>query len=112
MNRGAAVDRSVERVHQGARRKVLLTWPQEIDARLDLLVRAATEAGERTNRSELLAALIASTKTTPKKLADTLRAYRRLDPETFTAAHDRPDLPTVRRTGPKTASGDTTAPTP
>ena len=51
--------------------------PQPLDTRLDALVRTAERAGERTNRRELVAALILATPTAPTELADLLHRYRR-----------------------------------
>lgn len=57
-------------------RQVGLRWPTAVDARLDLLLAAAIDAGERTNRKELLAALVAGCDLDGPALGQALRAYR------------------------------------
>jgi hypothetical protein len=86
---------------QQQRRTTSVQWPEDIDRRLNILVRAATAAGERTSRAELLAALVAAADTQPEQLALLLRHYRRL-PDTALADDElREDLPHVRSPGPR-----------
>ncbi|MFF0000748.1 hypothetical protein [Streptomyces avermitilis] len=89
---------------QQQRRTTSVQWPEDIDRRLNILVRAATAAGERTSRAELLAALVAAADTQPEQLALLLHRYRRL-PETALADDEsREDLPQVRSPGPRRAA--------
>lgn len=57
-------------------RQVGLRWPVPVDDRLDRLVDRAIEAGERTNRKELLAAIVASCDLDGNALGGLLRRYR------------------------------------
>jgi hypothetical protein len=81
------------------RRATLVTWPTTVDDRLDLLVRAATAAGESVNRSQLLAALVAEASQDPDQLSSVIRRYRTTESDRFVAAHVRADLPVVRKPG-------------
>ncbi len=92
-----------ELLFQGDRRKVLLAWPQAVDVRLEVLVRAATAAGENVSRSQMAAALIARASVDPEELAQTLREYRRMGHADFIDGNTRDDLPTVRHPGPNRA---------
>jgi hypothetical protein len=60
-------------------RQVSFRWPLAIDQRLDALVQRATTAGERTNRRELLAALILTCNLSGDELGSMLRKYRTAD---------------------------------
>ena len=51
-------------------------WPTAVDARLDRIVEAAVEAGERTNRKEVLAALVATLDLDGSACGEMLRRYR------------------------------------
>ena len=90
----------MELLCQQARRTTSVSWPADIDDRLNLLVRAAAAAGERTNRAELLAALVAAADTAPDQLADLLHRYRRLPSDALALDGDCDDLPAVRPPGP------------
>src|SRR5689334_7567629 len=58
-------------------RQFAFRLPLPLDKRLDDLVeRAVTEGLERTNRKELLAAILLATDLTGPELSDLLRAYR------------------------------------
>ena len=57
-------------------RQVGVRWPVSVDDRLDRLVRSAENAGERTNRRELLAALVATCEREGDALGEVLRRYR------------------------------------
>ncbi|MEU1542030.1 hypothetical protein ABZ461_28760 [Actinacidiphila glaucinigra] len=84
------------------RRTTSVGWPVDVDDRLNLLLRAAAAAGERTSRSELLAALVATVDLDPAHLAALLHAYRQLPADALVAldeSHD--DLPVVRSPGPR-----------
>jgi hypothetical protein len=53
-----------------------LRWPIAVDDRLDQLVAAAEGVGERTNRKELLAAIVATSEVDGGALSNCLRRYR------------------------------------
>jgi len=65
------VVRSPER--QGA-----VAWPLPIEGKLDVLLRRAEEAGERTSRKEVVAAVIAAYNADGKKMSTLLKRYRRM----------------------------------
>jgi hypothetical protein len=90
----------VELLWQEPRRNTLVSWPEDVDQRLDILVRAAVAAGEQTSRSQVLGALVAFAETRPEAVADLLRAYRRLTDDALSAGNERADLPTIRSPGP------------
>ncbi|MFD3335970.1 hypothetical protein ACFWV1_25450 [Streptomyces sp. NPDC058700] len=83
------------------RRATSVLWPEDIDRRLNILVRAAAAAGERTSRAELLAALVAAVEVEPEQVAALLRHYRRLPADTLSGDETRNDLPAVRSPGPR-----------
>lgn len=86
-------------VWKSARRTTLISWPSAVDDRLDVLVRAATAAGESISRSQLLAALVAESSQDPDQLSSVIRRYRVTESEHFVAAHRRTGLPAIRRPG-------------
>ncbi|MCH0573079.1 hypothetical protein I3F60_28190 [Streptomyces sp. MUM 136J] len=88
---------------QRPRRNTLVSWPHDVDQRLDILVRAAAAAGEQTSRSQILAALVATAEANPDAVADLLHTYRRLPSDALAADNKRTDLPTVRAPGPTRA---------
>lgn len=57
-------------------RQANVRWPIALDDRLDGLVRRANEAGDRTNRRELLAALLFGADFTGDALRELLTSYR------------------------------------
>jgi hypothetical protein len=59
-------------------KQVGLRIPLAVDARLDRLVDAASIVGERTNRKEIVAALIADCPEDGEALSQRLRRYRKL----------------------------------
>ncbi|MEU9213409.1 hypothetical protein AB0D27_37270 [Streptomyces sp. NPDC048415] len=83
------------------RRTTSVLWPEDVDRRLNILVRAAAAAGERTSRAELLAALVAAAETDPEEVASLLHRYRRMPADALTEDEDRDDLPVVRTPGPR-----------
>lgn len=91
-------------LHQQRRRQTSVLWPEDVDRRLNILVRAAAAAGERTSRAELLAALVAAADVEPEQLAALLHHYRRLSADALTGDQDRDDLPDVRAPGPRRAA--------
>ncbi|MEU6071055.1 hypothetical protein ABZ864_43090 [Streptomyces sp. NPDC047082] len=83
------------------RRTTSVLWPEDVDRRLNILVRAAAAAGERTSRAELLAALVAAVEVEPEQVAALLHQYRSLPGDALTSDQDRNDLPVVRASGPR-----------
>jgi hypothetical protein len=59
-------------------RQIGVRLPIAVDEKLDWLLALAVEAGERTNRKELLAALVASCKFDGDSIGELLRTYRRM----------------------------------
>jgi hypothetical protein len=59
-------------------KQVGLRWPAAVDDKLDRLLESAFDVGERTNRKELLAALVATTGFSGAELGSMLRTYRRM----------------------------------
>lgn len=57
-------------------KQVSFRWAMALDQRLDALVRRAEDAGERTTRREILAALIAHADYSGEELGGLLRALR------------------------------------
>ncbi|MFE7541057.1 hypothetical protein [Streptomyces platensis] len=86
---------------QQRRHVTSVSWPVDVDNRVNTLVRAAAAAGERTSRAELLAALVSACEVDPERLADVLHEYRRLPSGEFAGDEDRDDLPLVRPPGPR-----------
>jgi hypothetical protein len=89
----------VDLLWQCPRRKTLVDWPEDVDRRLDLLVRAAAAAGEQTSRSQVLAALVTAVEVRPSSIATLLHAYRQLPADALEADNVRDDLPFVRSPG-------------
>ncbi|WP_329266666.1 hypothetical protein [Streptomyces sp. NBC_01451] len=87
--------------HQQQRRTTSVQWPEDVDRRLNILVRAATAAGERTSRAELLAALVTTAEAQPEQLALLLHRYRGLPEDALADDAGRNDLPHVRTPGPR-----------
>lgn len=58
-------------------RQVSFRIPLALDQRLDALVERAVEAGERTNRREVLSALLFAAQADGQQLGTILRTYRR-----------------------------------
>lgn len=73
---GDEVDRA-ERIVTSRDKQVGLRLPLAIDQRLDALLARAVEAGERTTRRELLAAIVLAVESSGEDLGQMLRAYRR-----------------------------------
>jgi hypothetical protein len=90
----------VELLCQRPRRNRLVSWPEDVDGRLEILVRAAAAAGEQTSRSQLLAALVAAADLRPDAIADLLHSYRRLAADALSEGNQGDGLPTVRAPGP------------
>jgi hypothetical protein len=75
MDDDVAVDRQ-EVVIQSRDKQVGLRLPLAVDQRIDALLARATSAGERTNRKELIAALLATADLSGEELGSLLRRYR------------------------------------
>jgi hypothetical protein len=86
---------------QRQRRTTSVQWPEDIDRRLNILLRTATAAGERTSRAELLAALVAAADLRPEELTALLHRYRLLPEDALMDDEHRDDLPHVRSPGPR-----------
>jgi hypothetical protein len=65
------------RVVRSPEKQGAVAWPLPVEAKLDVLLRRAEEAGERTSRKELVAALIAVYDGEGEELSALLRRYRR-----------------------------------
>jgi hypothetical protein len=89
----------VELLWQRPRRKTLVDWPEDVDGRLDVLVRAAAAAGEQTSRSQVLAALVTAAEAHPSVIAELLHSYRQMPADALEADNTRDDLPSVRSPG-------------
>ncbi|GAA2735283.1 hypothetical protein [Streptomyces nogalater] len=89
----------MELLWQRPRRKTLVDWPEDVDARLDVLVRAAAAAGEQTSRSQILAALVTAAEVRPTLIAQLLHSYRQMPADALDADNSRDDLPSVRSSG-------------
>lgn len=74
---------------RSVRRRTLITWPEAVDARLDMLVDTAAAAGEVANRSQLLAALVSQAPTDGEDLIAVIRRYRRIDMAEFAVPERR-----------------------
>jgi hypothetical protein len=55
-----------------------ITWPRAVDRRLDQLQAVANDAGDRTTRAELAAAIISDAEADPERLRALLTAYRKM----------------------------------
>lgn len=66
-----------ERLDNSRDRQVSFRLPLALDQRLDALAQRAVDAGERTNRREILSALLFSANHDGEALGVMLRAYRR-----------------------------------
>ncbi|MBY8864480.1 hypothetical protein [Streptomyces sennicomposti] len=89
----------MELLWQRPRRKTLVDWPEDVDTRLDVLVRAAAAAGEQTSRSQILAALVTAAEVRPALIAQLLHSYRQMPADALDADNSRDDLPSVRSPG-------------
>ena len=58
------------------KKNAAIQWPRAVDARLDQLHELATNAGERTTRAELAAAIIVATDAEGERLRQLLTNYR------------------------------------
>jgi len=65
------------RVARSPEKQGAVAWPLPIEEKLEVLLRRAEEAGERTSRKEIVAALIAAYNGDGDEISDLLRTYRR-----------------------------------
>jgi hypothetical protein len=72
---GHAVDLR-DKLARSRDKQVGLRWPIALDEFVDRLIVLAEEAGERTNRKELIAAIVATAATDGDALGTALRRYR------------------------------------
>ncbi|MGX1364655.1 hypothetical protein RKD19_000014 [Streptomyces canus] len=89
----------MELLWQRPRRKTLVDWPEDVDSRLDVLVRAAAAAGEQPSRSQVLAALVTAAEVRPAVIAELLHTYRQMPAGALETDNARDDLPSVRSPG-------------
>src|SRR4051812_33404054 len=66
-----------ERLHDTSQLQIGTWLPAPLSGRLDALVNRASEAGESTNRTELIAALLFDAPADGDRIAETLKRYRR-----------------------------------
>jgi hypothetical protein len=79
-----------------------VAWPLPIEAKLDVLLRRAEEAGERTNRKEVVAALIAEYQGDGEDVSELLRHYRRITVrELLPQSENVIDITQRRKPGPR-----------
>lgn len=83
------------------RRKALFTLPEPVDDRLESLTRVARAGRMQVSRSQMIAALIASAPTDPRRLATVVQRYLDKQAEAFTQEHPGADLPDVQHPGAK-----------
>lgn len=96
-----------QRVDESPRRNCGVAWPLAVDARLEELVRRANAAGERTNRRELLSAIVCAFDPEPDEFSSVLRAYRTMtvaqvaltEPDADNVVHIKRFGPGPRRSG-------------
>ncbi len=64
-------------VRECPQKQAAVSWPLPVDMHLDVLLAQAEAAGERTNRKELAAAIVAAATFTDAQLEKVLKRYRR-----------------------------------
>jgi hypothetical protein len=64
-------------VRECPQKQAAVSWPLPVDMHLDRLVAQAENAGEKTNRKELAAAIIATATFSNSQLEKVLKRYRR-----------------------------------
>jgi hypothetical protein len=86
-------------------KQAAVAWPLPVDARLDQLLGLARDAGERTSRREIVAALVAMCDLSGEDLGALLRRYRtRRVRDLVHVATDADFVPFARqRPGPRPA---------
>ena len=99
--------RSDERLDRCEAKGAAITWPIPLDNLLDVLVTLADDAGQKTTRKELAAAVVLAAPRDGATLADLVTAYRRakvVDVAPPEAAGDNVIPFQVRRPGPRPRS--------
>jgi hypothetical protein len=89
-----------------------VAWPLPVEAKLEALLHRAEEAGERTSRKEVVAALIAAYKGDGKKVSALVRRYRRTTVRELLAVPQSEnviDITQRRKPGPRPRSHGTLA---
>ena len=66
------------RVIMSPEKQGAVSWPLPIEAKLEVLLRRAVDAGERTSRKEIVAALIAAADFDDDSMSTLLRGYRKI----------------------------------
>ncbi|WP_259314363.1 hypothetical protein [Capillimicrobium parvum] len=87
-----------------AEKQIGVSIPVPLDSRLDALVRRVIDAGERTSRKELLAALLLEASEDPERLTRALRQYRSSEAADAVIAGDDVQAylePLERKPGPR-----------
>jgi hypothetical protein len=64
-------------IRECPQKQAAVSWPLPVDMYLDHLVNQATAAGEKTNRKELTAALVATANFSDAQLERILKRYRK-----------------------------------
>jgi len=82
-----------------------INWPWAVEVRLEQLLNQAKAAGEKTNRKELVAALVATSKLSDAQLGKMLRRYRTVKVrEILSVPADENIVPFAKqRPGPRTS---------
>ena len=99
--------RSDERLDRCEAKGAAITWPIPLDNLLDVLVRLADDAGQKTTRKELAAALLLAAPRDGATLANLVTAYRQAkvaDVASPAVAGDNVIPFQVRRPGPRPRS--------
>ncbi len=81
-------------------KQAAISWPLPVDAKLDRFLADARDAGERTSRRELLAALVAVSQMTGDELGNALRAYRRSRVRDLLAVEREDNVVPIKRHAP------------
>ena len=96
------------RVVSWRERQGAVAWPLPIEAKLDVLLRRAEEAGERTNRKEVVAALISDYKGDGEDISELLRRYRRMTVKELLPQNENViDITRERKPGPRPRQSST-----
>ena len=91
---------AAERLDNSRDRQVSFRIPLALDQRLDALVDRAIDAGERTNRRELLAAIVFAAGHSGEELGALLRSYRKATVREAVLDQDTGNLIEFRRRAP------------
>lgn len=75
-------------------------WALPVDARLESLVERARLAGERTNRREMLSAILCDFEASDEAVGTMLRSYRLKTVATVVGEQDEAKVISIQRYGP------------